>query len=229
MSELYWKVYEALTLNNGYRLVLYGLRNTIFIAAVATIIGVFFGLLIAITKVYRKRNKMLRFLSWLFDGYLALIRGTPVLVQLLVMYNIVFVQATGKKAALFVAIVSFGINSSAYVSEIIRSGLMSIDNGQREAGLALGLGEIKTMFLIIIPQATKNILPALFNEFIQLVKETSVAGYIGVEDLTRISDIIKSQTYEPVGSLVIIAFIYFVIVAGLTRLLKLIEKKLHTH
>ena len=142
------------------------------------------------------------------------------------MYNIIFVSVTSKQAVLFVAVLAFGINSSAYVAEIIRSGITSIDVGQHEAGIALGLGELKTMVLIIIPQAIRNILPALFNEFIQLVKETSVAGYIGVEDLTRVSDIIKSQTYEPVGPLVIIAVIYFIIVVGLTGLLRYFERKL---
>ncbi len=226
IKELCFKIYDALSFNSGYKLIIQGLGNTLLIAAVSTIIGVCLGLLIAIIKIYHQKNKLFRWLSFLFDWYLALIRGTPVLIQLLIMYNVVFVKATGKQAALIVAIVSFGINSSAYVAEIMRSGLASIDIGQREAGLALGLGESKTMYLIIIPQAIKNILPALFNEFIQLVKETSVAGYIGVEDLTRVSDIIKSQTYEPVGPLVIIAVIYFVIVATLTRLLKFLERKL---
>ena len=142
------------------------------------------------------------------------------------MYNIIFVSATSKQATLIVAILTCGINSSAYVAEIIRSGISSIDIGQREAGLSLGLSEYKTLILIIFPQAIKNILPALFNEFIQLVKETSVAGYIGVEDLTRISDIIKSQTYEPTGPLVIVATIYFIIVFFLSKLLKYLERRL---
>ncbi len=229
MENLWCKIYETLTVNDGYKLILNGLKNTLLIALISTIIGIILGLLIAVVKVYYKKNNIFIILNVIFDWYLAIIRGTPVLIQLLIMYNVIFVTATNKQAALMVAILSFGINSSAYVAEIIRSGIMSIDIGQYEAGLALGLGEYKTMILIIIPQAIKNILPALFNEFIQLVKETSVAGYIGVEDLTRVSDIIKSQTYEPVGPLVITALIYFIIVFGLTRLLKYLERKLRTN
>ena len=225
MASLFQKIYEALIINNSYKLIFIGLANTLFITLLATIIGAFIGLIIAITKVYSNKNKICFFASKFFNIYLSIIRGTPILIQLLIMYNIIFVFATSKQATLFVAIITFGINSSAYVAEIIRAGIVSIDPGQREAGLALGLSESKTMLLIIIPQAIKNILPALFNEFIQLVKETSVAGYIGVEDLTRVSDIIKSQTYEPVGPLVIIATIYFLIVAVLTSILRYLERR----
>ncbi|MBP0979692.1 MAG: amino acid ABC transporter permease [Oscillospiraceae bacterium] len=225
MIDLLQKIYEALIINSSYKLIFIGLSNTLIITFLATLIGVFIGLIIAIIKIYSDKNKICYLASKFFNIYLAVIRGTPILIQLLIMYNIIFVFATSKQATLFVAVVAFGINSSAYVAEIIRSGITSIDPGQREAGLALGLGEFKTMLLIIIPQAIKNILPALFNEFIQLVKETSVAGYIGVEDLTRVSDIIKSQTYEPVGPLVIIATIYFLIVIILTSLLRYLERR----
>ncbi len=226
MALLWEKIYSTLMVDQGYKLILNGLSKTLFIAVLATIIGVLLGFVIAITKFYGKKNIVLKILNGVFNCYLAVIRGTPVLIQLLIMYNIIFVSVTSKQAVLFVAVLAFGINSSAYVAEIIRSGITSIDVGQHEAGIALGLGELKTMVLIIIPQAIRNILPALFNEFIQLVKETSVAGYIGVEDLTRVSDIIKSQTYEPVGPLVIIAVIYFIIVVGLTGLLRYFERKL---
>ena len=225
MIDLLQKIYEALIINSSYKLIFIGLSNTLIITFLATLIGLFIGLIIAIIKIYSDKNKICYLASKFFNIYLAVIRGTPILIQLLIMYNIIFVFATSKQATLFVAVVAFGINSSAYVAEIIRSGITSIDPGQREAGLALGLGEFKTMLLIIIPQAIKNILPALFNEFIQLVKETSVAGYIGVEDLTRVSDIIKSQTYEPVGPLVIIATIYFLIVIILTSLLRYLERR----
>lgn len=224
MVLLWEKIYDTLMVEQGYKLILNGLSKTLLIAMLATIIGVLLGFIIAVIKVYSKKNVVLKILNVVFDCYLAVIRGTPVLIQLLIMYNIIFVTATSKWAVLFVAVLAFGINSSAYVAEIIRSGILSIDVGQHEAGIALGLGELKTMVLVVIPQAIKNILPALFNEFIQLVKETSVAGYIGVEDLTRVSDIIKSQTYEPVGPLVIIAAIYFVIVVGLTWLLRYLER-----
>ncbi len=226
MNSLFNKIYETLTLNNGYQLILTGIVNTLLMSILAVFIGIGLGFIIALTKVYAHKNKLLKFLSYIFNWYLALIRGTPVLIQLLIMYNIVFASVSNQKAILLIATLAFGINSSAYVAEIIRSGITSIDAGQREAGLALGLSEYKTMKLIIIPQAIKNILPTLFNEFIQLIKETSVAGYIGVEDLTRASDIIKSQTYEPIGPLIIIAAIYFIIVAILTKLLKHLEGRL---
>lgn len=226
MCNLYNNIYEALTLNDGYKLIFNGINNTLFITTLATFIGIILGSIIAVIKVYSYKNKTMYILGKLCDIYLAFIRGTPVLIQLLIMYNIIFVSATSKQATLIVAILTFGINSSAYVAEIIRSGISSIDIGQREAGLSLGLSEYKTLILIIFPQAIKNILPALFNEFIQLVKETSVAGYIGVEDLTRISDIIKSQTYEPTGPLVIVATIYFIIVFFLSKLLKYLERRL---
>ena len=226
IKDLCKKIIFAFSLNNGYKLIFIGIKNTLFITFLATIIGVSLGLPIAITKVYENKNKILKILSKFFDGYLAIIRGTPVLMQLLIMYNIVFVSVTSKQATLMVAVITFGLNSSAYVAEIIRSGISSIDVGQREAGLSLGLSEYKTLILIILPQAIKNILPAIFNEFIQLTKETSVAGYIGVEDLTRISDIIKSQTYEPVGPLIITTSIYFIIVYCLTKLLKYLERNL---
>lgn len=226
LKNLFQKIFFALSFNNGYKLILLGVRNTLFITFIATIIGVSLGLPIAIFKVYHDKNKICNILAKFFNIYLALIRGTPVLMQLLIMYNIIFVSATSKRATMLVAILTFGINSSAYVAEIFRSGLSSINPGQREAGLSLGLGEFKTLFLIIIPQAFKNILPAIFNEFIQLAKETSVAGYIGVEDLTRISDIIKSQTFEPVGPLIIVASIYFIIVFFLTNLLHRLERNL---
>lgn len=225
MLDLYNKIHDALIINDSYKLIFVGLTNTLLITLLATIIGIFIGLIIAITKIYSKKNKIYYFLSKFFNIYLAIIRGTPVLIQLLIMYNIIFVFATSKQSTLFVAIICFGVNSSAYVAEIIRAGILSIDKGQREAGLALGLSEFKTMLLIVIPQTIKNILPALFNEFIQLVKETSVAGYIGVEDLTRVSDIIKSQTYEPVGPLMITATIYFLIVVVLTSLLRYLERE----
>ena len=229
MPILFQRIYDALMHDEGYKLILGGLATTLLISAMAVIIGTILGTIIGVTKVYSNQNKYLKILNVICDTYITVIRGIPVLIQLLIMYNIIFVTATSKHAVLFVAVIAFGINSSAYVAEIIRSGISSIDMGQREAGIALGLDEFRTMMLIIIPQAIKNILPALFNEFIALVKETAVAGYIGIMDLTKVSDIIKSKTYEPSGPLVIIAILYFVIVAGLTHVLKHLERRMRKH
>lgn len=223
MYELWEKIYNSLLVENRYQLILRGLQNTLYMSLIATIIGCILGLVIAITKVYSKDNFIMKILSKITDAYVTIIRGTPVMLQLLIMYNIVFISGTN---AILIATLTFGINSSAYVSEIIRSGILSIDNGQIEGGLSLGLSKTKTMALIVLPQAIKNTLPALFNEFIVLLKETSVAGYIGVCDLVRASDIIKSRTYDIVGSLVVITVIYLIMVIGLTTLLRYFERRM---
>ena len=163
---------------------------------------------------------------WILDKicnlYLTVIRGTPVVVQLLILYTAVFTSLTD---GLLVAIVGFGINSGAYVAEIIRSGIMSIDKGQSEAGRSLGLNNTQTMRMIILPQAFKNILPALFNEFIALLKETSVAGMIAVRDLTKAADGIKGRIFEPTP-LFIAAIIYLILVIGMTAVQRAIERRL---
>ena len=158
--------------------------------------------------------------------YLTVIRGTPVLVQLLIIYFVIFSSVRIDKS--FVAIVAFGINSGAYVAEIVRGGIMSIDQGQFEAGRSLGFSFTQTMVLIILPQTFKNVLPALGNEFIVLLKETSVAGYIALEDLTKGGDIIRSRTYSAFFPLLAVAAIYLVIVIILSRLLKLLERRLRS-
>ena len=156
--------------------------------------------------------------------YLTVIRGTPVVVQLLIIYFVIFGSVDIDK--LLVAIIAFGINSGAYVAEIVRSGIMSIDKGQMEAGRSLGLSYGQTMNYVIIPQAFKNVLPALGNEFIVLLKETSVAGYIALQDLTKGGDIIRSQTYDAFLPLIAVALIYLVVVVILTKLLGILEKRL---
>ena len=171
-----------------------GLGTTLLITLFAVILGMVLGFLIAIVRSTHDKTGKLGFLNVLARIYLTIIRGTPVVVQLLIIYFVIFASVNVGKT--FVAVLAFGLNSAAYVAEIVRSGIMSIDNGQFEAGASLGMNYPKTMISIILPQAFKNILPALANECIVLLKETSVAGYIALTDLTKGGDIIRSQTYE---------------------------------
>ncbi|MEG2295614.1 MAG: amino acid ABC transporter permease [Oscillospiraceae bacterium] len=198
---------------NRYELILKGFGNTICISLVATVIGVFIGLIISIIQYMQTTNRYLKPLSWFCNIYLVIIRGTPVVVQLMILYFSIF---SNVKNAIPIAMLTFGINSGAYVSEIMRAGLQSIPKGQSEAGRSLGI--------IIIPQAIKNIIPALFNEFITLVKETSVAGYVAIPDLTKVMNGIYSRTYDA-SSLYFLAAIYLLVVVGLTLIQKYIERR----
>jgi His/Glu/Gln/Arg/opine family amino acid ABC transporter permease subunit len=207
-----------------YKMILDGLLATVEITAVALLIGILIGLTVAILKVSRKNNFAFKILRGLANVYLTIVRGTPVLVQLFVIYYIIL-SSTGL-SKIEVAMIAFGINSGAYVSEIIRAGILSIDRGQYEAGRSLGLSEKITMTKIILPQAFKNVLPTLVNEFIQLIKETSVAGFIGIVDLSRAGDIIRSQTYEPLVPLMTVASIYLVMVMITTLLMSFLERRL---
>lgn len=206
-----------------YMLLLSGLGNTLLITFFAVLLGILLGFLVAgVRSTYTKTGKLF-ILDKICGVYLTVIRGTPMLVQLLIMYYVVFASYNNKT---IVAILAFGINSGAYVAEVVRSGIMSIDAGQFEAGRSLGFGYAQTMFYIIMPQAFKNILPALANEFIVLLKETSVVGYIGMTDLTRAGDIIRSRTYEAFLPLIAVAIIYLIMVAGLSALVKQWERRL---
>lgn len=223
MDEFMLKFYTNFIKDDRYMYLVNGLINTIIITFFAVIIGVVLGFLIAVIRAtYSKTGKL-----WLLDKicgiYLTVIRGTPVMVQLLIMFYIVFVSSNNK---ILVAVIAFGINSGAYVAEIVRSGIMSIDEGQFEAGRSLGFSYVQTMWYIILPQAFKNILPPLANEFIVLLKETSICGYIGLTDLTRGGDIIRSRTYEAFFPLIGVAVIYLIMVAGLTSLVKILERRL---
>ena len=168
---------------------------------------------------------LLRFFNAIANVYLTVIRGTPVVVQLMIAYFIIFATSNNK---VLVAVIAFGFNSGAYVAEIVRSGIMSIDNGQFEAGRSLGFNYVQTMMYIIIPQAFKNILPALANEFIVLIKETSVSGYVGLQDMTKGGDIIRSRTYSAFMPLIAVALIYLVIVMFFSKLVSLLERRLRT-
>lgn len=216
--------------DNRYKYLLTGLGNTLLITFFAVLIGIFIGFLIAIIRSSHDKmdrpGLLLKFLNLLSRIYLTVIRGTPTVVQLLISFFIIFTSPNASK--LMVATLTFGINSGAYVAEIVRSGIMSIDAGQMEAGRSLGLNYAKTMRFIIMPQAFKNVLPALANEFIVLLKETSVCGYIGLADLTRGGDIIRSATYDPFLPLLTVAAIYLVMVCGLSALVGKLERRLRT-
>lgn len=201
-----------------------GLGTTLLITLFAVILGMVLGFLIAIVRSTHDKTGKLGFLNLLARIYLTIIRGTPVVVQLLIIYFVIFASVNVGKT--FVAVLAFGLNSAAYVAEIVRSGIMSIDNGQFEAGASLGMNYPKTMISIILPQAFKNILPALANECIVLLKETSVAGYIALTDLTKGGDIIRSQTYEAFLPLIAVAVIYLVMVMILSSLVSKLERRL---
>lgn len=212
-----------------------GLKNTMIITVFALIIGVIIGIIIAtVRSTYDKNGEamkkkggagyvVLKIANAICNLYLTVIRGTPVVVQLMIMYFVILVN---EQNGVIVAIIAFGINSGAYVAEIFRSGIMSIDPGQFEAGRSLGFNYIQTMIHIVIPQAVKVILPTLWNEFIVLVKETSVAGYVGVVDLTKAGDRIRGRTFEAFMPLLAVAIVYLCIVIILTQILKVVERRL---
>lgn len=201
-----------------------GLGNTLLISLFAALLGIVIGFIIAMVRINHEWNGKYKIPNMICKAYLAVIRGTPMMVQLLIIYYIVFASVNVNK--LLVAIVAFGINSGAYVSEIIRGGIKSVDPGQIEAGRSLGLKFKTVMLYVVYPQAFKNSLPALTNEFISLIKETSICGYIGLTDLTRGGDIIRSLTYEAMFPLLAVAVVYFVIVAGLSTCVARLEKRL---
>lgn len=188
--------YQNFIEDDRWKYITDGLFNTLRITFFAVLIGIFLGFLIAVVRSTYDKTHKLGVLNALCKVYLTVIRGTPVLVQLLIIYFVVFGSVKIDKT--LVAVIAFGINSGAYVAEIFRSGIMSIDNGQFEAGRSLGFNYPQTMFYIVMPQAFKNVLPALGNEFIGLLKETSVAGYIAIQDLTKGADIIRSRTYSAI-------------------------------
>ena len=213
--------------HEGYKRVLEGLENTLLIAVVGLVLGILIGTLLAITKVVPQKSKVNKLFSKLTDIYVALFRGTPMVVQLLVMYFVLFpLIGLGNLSSIVVAIIAFGMNSGAYVCEIMRSGMLSVDHGQMEAGRALGMGYSRTMFSIIIPQAVKNILPTLGNEFISLVKETSVVSFIAVVDLTQAFRTVASGNYEYVIPYLVLALCYLVIVFIITICIRLLERRL---
>lgn len=216
------KLHSTFIEDNNYKLLFEGFGNTVLITLGALIIGVIIGAAIAVAKYYSEGNPKLKFLSIVCDFYTTVIRGIPITVLLLIFYYLVLVAAEG----VIVAIIAFGINSGAYMAELIRSGINAVDKGQMEAARSLGMSKWQAMRTIIFPQAIKNILPAIGNECIALLKETSVAGYVAVIDLTRAANLIRNNTYDAFNPLMLLALVYLVLVVLMTRLLAVFEKRL---
>jgi len=219
--ESFWERFNNnFIVDNRWRYIWDGLGVTIKIALAATFFGIIIGAILAVIRTSHDKTGKLKLLNFIAKAYITVIRGTPIVLQLLIIYFVVFASVNVDKVV--VAIIAFSINSGAYVAEIFRSGIISIDNGQFEAGRSLGFNYVQTMWYIVIPQAFRNVLPALANEFITLLKETSVSGYIALADLTKGGDIIRSRTYDAFMPLIAVAVIYLVLVcllsAGVTRL-----------
>ena len=217
------KLYETFIETGYYTLLLEGLGNTIIITLGALVIGVVIGMIIAVIKYFAEDVPALKPLAVVCDFYVTAIRGIPVVVLLLIFYFIVMASADG----ITVAILTFGINSGAYMAELIRSGINAVDKGQMEAGRSLGMSKLQATGKIILPQALRYILPAIGNELIALLKETAVAGYVAVKDLTRAGNLIRNNTYDAVNPLMCVAVIYLVLVVLLTQLLKAVEGRLN--
>ena len=222
------KILNALQLNlikdDRYMYLVNGFKNTMIITLFATLLGIALGLIIALVRTTYDNTKKLKVLNGICQVYITVIRGTPVVIQLMILFFCIFTSRNA--SGIMIAIIGFGVNSSAYVAEIFRSGLMSIDIGQMEAGRSLGLSYIQTLKYIIVPQAFKVVLPALCNEFIVLIKETSVAGYVAVQDLTKGGDIIRSRTYDAWTPLLIVAGIYLLLTCIFSALVKKLELSL---
>ena len=217
------KLYETFIVDDRYMWMVEGLGNTLVITFGALAIGVVIGTLVAVTKYFCEGNRKLRFINWLCDLYTTVIRGIPMTVLLLLFFFVLFVSA---RNGVPVAIAAFGINSGAYMAELIRSGINAVDKGQMEAARSLGLSKSQAMIKVIMPQAIKYILPAIGNECIALLKETSVAGYVAVVDVTKAATNIRNKTYDAVNPIILLALIYLVMVVVLTRLLAIMERRL---
>ena len=215
-------LHNTFVVDNRYQMLVDGLGVTLIITFGALIIGIIIGSIIAIAKYFCDDNKKLYFISWICDLYTTVIRGIPVTVLLLVFFFVILVSADG----ITVAIIAFGINSGAYMAELIRSGLNAVDKGQMEAARSLGLSKGQGMAKVILPQAVKNILPAIGNECIALLKETSVAGYVAIVDLTKAATNIRNTTFDAVNPLIALALIYLLLVVVMTKLLNILERRL---
>lgn len=213
---------KALITQDRWKLYLEGLGNTLIIALLAALLGVFLGTVFAMIRYINKKTGKLGIPTKIADFYIMIIRGTPVVLQLMILYFVVFAFWDN---GVLIGAITFGLNSAAYVAEISRAGFESIDDGQMEAGRSLGLSTWQTMRHIIIPQALRNALPPLFNEFITLVKETAIVGYVGIYDLGKIPGVINSRTFDYMPPLIISAVLYLIIVMVLTKILRILEKK----
>lgn len=216
------RLYETFIVDGNYLQLLTGFGNTLLITVCALLIGVAVGTTIALTKFLAGEQKALKPLAVVCDCYVTAIRGIPVVVLLLIFYFLILRSADG----VVTGIVTFGINSGAYMAEIIRAGIETVDRGQDEAARSLGLSRVQSMRRVILPQAVKNILPAVGNEMIALLKETSVAGYVAVIDLTRAANLIRNNTYDAFNPLMVTAVVYLTLVVVMTRLLAMFERRL---
>lgn len=226
LNKWFDTLYNTFIVDDRYKTLVDGFGKTIIITLGALVIGVIIGTIVAVIKVFADHNKksvVLKVLDKICNVYITVIRGIPVVVQLLITFFIIFSNA---KDGTWVAVITFGINSGAYVAETIRSGIMAIDIGQTEAGRSLGFNYMQTMWYIILPQAFKNILPAIGNEMIALLKETSVAGYVAVVDITKAGNQIKNTTYDQVNPILLVAIVYLVMVVLMTKLLGVLERRL---
>jgi len=214
---------KAFIVDDRWMLYLEGLGNTLIIAAIAALIGTAIGVFFAMVNYINKKTGGLKVLKVIANIYITIIRGTPVVLQLMILYFVVFLYWDN---GLMIGAITFGINSGAYVAEIARAGFESVDDGQMEAGRSLGLSTWQTMWHIVIPQAVKNCLPPLFNEFITLVKETAIVGYVGIMDLGKIPGLIQSRTFDYLFPLLIAAVLYLAVVLVLTKLHHILEKKM---
>lgn len=224
MEQLKQSFIKNFITDDRWKYITDGLKVTLTVTFFALILGVVLGLFIAIVRSTYDKTKKLKVLNFICNIYITILRGTPIVVQLMIIYFVIFASVDISKT--LVAVLAFGLNSGAYVAEIFRSGIMSIDNGQFEAGRSLGFNYRQTMIHIIMPQAFKNVLPALGNEFITLLKETSVAGYVALQDLTKGGDIIRSRTYDAIMPLLAVALIYLIMVMIFSRLVNLLERRL---
>lgn len=218
------RLYLNFIKDDRWKYIVVGLRNTLIITVFSLVIGLLLGFIIAYIRVTHDNTGKNKVANWFCKVYLSVVRGTPVVVQLMIIYYVIFETLPVNK--MVAAIIAFGINSGAYVAEIFRGGIMSINVGQMEAGRSLGLSYRQTMWRIIMPQAVKNVLPSLANEVITLLKETSVAGYVAVQDLTKGADIIRSRTYDATLPLLMAALMYFLVVKLLEIGLGRFERRL---
>ncbi|MCI9491442.1 amino acid ABC transporter permease [Lachnospiraceae bacterium 48-42] len=227
MADFSAKFYANFIKDDRWLGLVTGLKVTIIVTLEALLLGVLIGFLIAIIRSYHDKTGKFKILDILCRVYLTVIRGTPTMIQILIMYLVVF--GASSLDSIIIGGIAFGINSGAYVAEIIRSGIMSIPAGQTEAGRSLGLSYRQTMWLIIVPQAFKNVLPALVNEMIVLIKETAIIGYIGEQDLTKAAMIIQSRTFDAFMPLLAAAIIYLALVMLLTFFMNKLERRLRTN
>ncbi len=227
MADFSAKFYANFIQDDRWLSLVRGLKVTIIVTLEALLLGVIIGFLVAIIRSYHDKTGRFKVLDAVSKVYLTVIRGTPTMIQILIMYLVVF--GSSSMDSMIIGGIAFGINSGAYVAEIIRSGIMSIPAGQTEAGRSLGLSYRQTMWLIIIPQAFKNVLPALVNEMIVLIKETAIIGYIGEQDLTKAAMVIQSRTFDAFMPLLAAAVIYLALVMLLTFFMNKLERRLRTN